>query len=110
MCVRTQLAPIWQTLQVGEASRINRGSPERVLNSERSCPMSRRSVSCRGPLDVELAVLPCLVCCDCACECCPLPQPAVATSKRTAAVADASRVIDVPGSVGFRGGAAARGC
>ena len=72
MCVRTQLAPIWQTLQVGEASRISRGSPERVLNSERSCPMSRRSVSCLGPLAVpledELAVLPCLVCCDCAWE------------------------------------------
>src|SRR6266542_1295799 len=108
MCVRTQLAPSWQTLQVGEASRINRGSPERVLNSERSCPMSRRSVRCRGPLevalDVELAVLPCLVCGDCACECCPLPQPAAARSRRTAAVADASRVIAVPGSVVWRGG------
>ena len=72
MCVRTQLAPIWQTLQVGEASRISRGSPERVLNSERSCPMSRRSVSCRGPLAValegELAVLACFVCCVCAWE------------------------------------------
>src|SRR5205814_3837433 len=66
MCVRTQLAPSAQTLQVGEASTIRRGSPERVLNSERSCPMSRRSVRCRGPLevalDVELAVLPGLDC------------------------------------------------
>src|SRR6266545_4361460 len=100
MCVRTQLAPNWQTLQVGEASRISRGSPERVLNNDRSCPMSRRSVSCRGPLEVAfeggLAVLACLVCGDCACECCPLPQPAAAKSKRTAAVADASRVIAGP--------------
>ena len=47
--MRTQLAPSAQTLQVGEASRIRRGSPERVLNSERSWPTSRRSVSCRGP-------------------------------------------------------------
>jgi hypothetical protein len=36
MCCRTQLAPIAQMLQVGEASRIKRGSPERVLKSERS--------------------------------------------------------------------------
>ncbi len=49
MCVRTQLAPSAQTLQVGETSRISRGSRERVLNNERSCRMSRRSVSCRGP-------------------------------------------------------------
>src|SRR6266511_1153281 len=49
MCVRTQLAPSAQTLQVGEASRISRGSPERVLNRERSWPISRRSVSCPGP-------------------------------------------------------------
>src|SRR5918911_1289421 len=49
MCVRTQLAPSAQTLQVGETSRIRRGSPERVLNSERSWSTSRRSVSCRGP-------------------------------------------------------------
>src|SRR5436309_16114378 len=99
MCVRTQLAPSWQTLQVGEASRISRGSPERVLNSDRNCPMSRRSVSCRGPLEValegELAVLACLVCGVWACEWRPLPQPAAAKSKRTAAVADASRVIAV---------------
>src|SRR5438132_921212 len=114
MCVRTQLAPSWQTLQVGEASRISRGSPERVLNSDRSCPMSRRLVSCRGPLevtvDVELTVLTWLVCCDWACEWWPLPQPAAARSKRTAAVADASRVIAVLGPVGYRGGVAARGC
>ena len=69
MCVRTQLAPIWQTLQVGEASRISRGAPERVLNSERSCPMSRRSVSCRGPLEVALeGELTVLACVDCASE------------------------------------------
>src|SRR6266545_608253 len=49
MCVRTQLAPSAQTLQVGEASRISRGWLERALNSERSWPTSRRSVSCRGP-------------------------------------------------------------
>src|SRR5947209_15266558 len=109
MCVRTQLAPSWQTLQVGEASRISRGSPERVLNNDCSCPMSRRSARCRGPLavafDGELAVLACLVCCcDCACEWWPLPQPAAAKSRRTAAAADASRVIAVPGSVGYRGG------
>src|SRR5438093_8407232 len=106
MCVRTQLAPNWQTLQVGEASRISRGSPERVLNNERSCPMSRRSVSCRGPLAVaregEVAVLAWLVCGDWACEWWPLPQPAAAT-RRTAAVADAKRLIAVPGSVGCRG-------
>src|SRR2546429_9363699 len=53
MCVRTQLAPNWQTLQVGETSRISRGSPERVLNNDRSCPMVRRSVSCRGTLEGE---------------------------------------------------------
>src|SRR6266545_2521642 len=57
MCVRTQLAPSAQTLQVGEASRIRRGSPERVLNSERSWPMFRRSVSCSGP-GTRLAVDP----------------------------------------------------
>src|SRR5437867_10177011 len=49
MCVRTQLAPSAQTLQVGERSRIRRGSCERVLNSERSWPTSLRSVNCRGP-------------------------------------------------------------
>jgi hypothetical protein len=54
MCVRTQLAPSAQTLQVGEASKISRGSPERVLNNDRSCPMSRKSMSCRGPLAVAL--------------------------------------------------------
>src|SRR6266699_301671 len=54
MCVRTQLAPSAQTLQVGEASRIRRGSPERVLNSERSWPMSRKSISCRGPAAAAL--------------------------------------------------------
>src|SRR5919197_1728243 len=52
-----QLAPSAQTLQVGEASRIRRGSSERVLNSERSWPMSRRSVSWRGP-GIPLAVGP----------------------------------------------------
>src|SRR5207249_2017822 len=52
MCCRTQLVPIAQTLQVGEASRISRGSPERVLNNDRSCPMSRRSLSVRVLLDV----------------------------------------------------------
>jgi hypothetical protein len=41
MCVRTQLAPSWQTLQVGEASRVSRGSPERVLNSDRSCILQK---------------------------------------------------------------------
>src|ERR671934_2053169 len=49
MCVRTQLAPSAQTLQVGETSRIRRGSPERVLKSERSWLTSRRLISCRGP-------------------------------------------------------------
>src|SRR6266568_3409113 len=110
MCARTQLAPSWQTLQVGEASRISRGSPERVLKNERSCPMSRRSVRCRGPLEVardgEVAVLACLVCGDWACEGWPLPQPAATKSKRTAAVTDAFRVIALPGSAGCHGGAA----
>ena len=31
MCVRTQLAPSAQTLQVGETSTIRRGSPEVVV-------------------------------------------------------------------------------
>src|SRR2546425_10820265 len=104
MCVRTQLAPSWQTLQVGEASRIRRGSPERALNSERSCPISRRSVRCRGPLEValegELVMLARFVGGGWACEWWRLPQPAAAKSKRTAAVVEASRVIGGPGSVG----------
>src|SRR5437867_9927091 len=47
MCVQTQLAPNRQTVQVGETSTIKRGCPERALNRERSCAISRRSVSDR---------------------------------------------------------------
>jgi hypothetical protein len=36
MCCETQLAPTRHTLQVGETSTTSRGSPDCVLNSERS--------------------------------------------------------------------------
>src|SRR5579884_4086097 len=92
MCCRTQLAPIAQTLQVGETSRISRGSPELVLKSERNWPMSRKSVRCRKPgapavVDSEEDV-------DVGCSGAALLLPPQPAAKRASAITNtASRLI-----------------
>src|SRR6266567_461618 len=110
MCVRTQLAPSAQTLQVGEASRIRRGSPERVLNSERSWPMSRKSISCRGPAAGALLVVDPAAEVDgggCGAVFLPLLQAAARSANAIANIA--SRVFGARPRSRGRGGGAARG-
>src|SRR5919204_6504865 len=112
MCVRTQLAPSAQTLQVGETSTISRGSLERVLKSERSWPTLRRSVSCRVPDAEPFAVDPVADVGSGADGCCgsaflwPL-QPAAASAN--VAMSSARRFIRARVPLGESGGVAARG-